>query len=730
MPNNYTVTTNSATAEAGAQVDITLPKLELIITADAGYTVTAGDFSIGDALPSEVDSVNIFQDGLVVQVDVYFAASFIMPAADVDLPIDIDGAAALTQYSVAGTYEIETSNTDQSNAPAVAYSGSGDLGEQITLFTLTFVADADHAFDVLPQALVYLTNAFPNSYEITYVDQTSTHEGETKVDERAYTVKYTLGAETTTGDTLKFTANAAEQLVIGEGGLEKYYSYRFQDFDVQDVDGDYYTDRSAQMHILQIFGDVGALVTVDWDDGGGSSNLYTNEEITFAGGYLKLPIEFPVVGVDTDYDITLSGDISASFLQPNPIIVHADAGTTVVFSHDALAGYTIVRTGDYTFTRIPGPVPVIDFPNYQINATFTITADDGSDIAFLRTPTWGDISNTDQATNGGTEFLFTPSLVNTGNGTDTVTVQVTGTITKFGTGDISCDISFVNLFNANPIAVDDTATCELGEQILIDVLSNDSDNDGHTLAPVIVTQPTYGTATIVGTQIRYTHDGTENYADSFTYQASDGYSVSNTATVDIVVGIAPGDSLELSATDGIFYIPVVIGDGAGEFTVHFDAGSTADRIELVYDNNIVADSLFIGDYLTDGSRAGSITTIEGTTALNIYDYVGSGGDGTDTGQTNAWQLRTLASVVAYADPDDIAPTGNVRGVTSNYGDQVGVGNLVYTSVGDVVGTTGLDSADGNASISYTKASGGETVIYIKVTGIAGTGWSIYQTSFA
>lgn len=307
---------------------------------------------------------------------------------------------------------------------------------------------------------------------------------------------------------------------------------------------------------------------------------------------------------------------------------------------------------------------------------------------------------------------------------------MTGTVTKFGDTDISCDISFVDLFNINPVAVDDTATCDLGEQIDIDVLSNDSDSDGHTLAPVIVTQPTYGTAVVVGTQIRYTHDGTENYADSFTYQASDGYSVSNTATVDIVVGIAPGDSLELSATDGVFYIPVVIGDGAGDFTVHFDAGSTADRIELIYEGDVVADSLFIGDYLTDGSRAGSIVTIEGTTELDIFDYVGSGGDGTDYGQTSAWQLRTLASAVSYADPDDIAPTGNVRGVTSNYGNQVGVGDLVYTSVADVVGTTGLDSADGNASISYTKASGGESTIYIKVTGVAGTGWSIYQTDFS
>lgn len=724
---NYTVTSTQLTANVGDQVNLTTPTVTLTITADPGYTVTDTDFSIGDPLPSEITSAVFSQNGDVVECLLTLDNSFIMPASNVDLAVDIDGAAALIQYSVAGTYSIITNNTNQSTNPAIVYSGSGGLGEEITLFTLTFTADVDHAFDIIPTATVSILNAFPDSYNITYVDTTATYEGETKITQRVYTVKYTLGAETTTGDTLSFVANAKQQLVVT---ATKYYSYIFQDFEVIDGDGDYFTDRSAQMHLLQIFGDVGAQVTVDWTaNGGPSTNLYTNELITDSG-YVKLPIEFPVVGVDTEYAITLSGDISVSFVQPNPIIVHANVGTEVIFTNDPLTGYTITRTGDFTFSRIPGPVPLIEFPNYEINATFEVTADDGSDITMLRTITWNDISLKDPATNGGTEFLYSPSIVATGNGTDTITIQVTGTVTKFGTTDISPSLNLTGVFNTNPVAINDTATCSKGGDVTIDVLVNDTDANGHTLTPVIITQPTYGTVVKVGNQLKYTHNGTENYVDSFTYAANDGYINSNIATVDIAVGIAPGDSLELSATDGVFYIPVVVGDGAGTFTVHFDAGSTADRIELLYEGNIVADSLFIGDFLTDGNRATSITTIEGTTSLNEFDYVGAGGNGTTYGKTAAWQLRTLNSSVSYADPADIAPTGNVRGVTSNYGGQVGVGDLVYTSVADVVGTTGLDSADGNASISYTKASGGASTIYIKVTGIAGTGWSIYQTDFS
>jgi len=729
--NNYTVTSTSIEADAGTQVNLTTPTVTLTITADTGYTVTDTDFSIGDALPSEITSAVFSQNGDVVECLLTIDNSFIMPSADVDLAIDIDGAAVWTGLTIAGTYDLTTANTNLITASGTAYSGSGVEGEEVTLFTLTLTADATNYFKVDPQSIVSTLNDYPDNYTITRADTTTTVDGVALLTQVIWTVKYTFPSESVSGDTLNFTANAEEYLVIGEGGLEKYYSYDFKEFDrPQALNGDYFIGYGADQKLLRIFGDVGAEITVDWTaNGGASSNLYTLEPITFAGGYIKLPIDFPVVVTDTDYLITLSGDISASFIQPNPIRVFANAGTTVTLSHNPLAGYTIVRSGVYTHSIIPGEINPGDQQSSELNTIFTITKDDGTDIALLRTPLWTDISNTDPTTNGGTSFLAPPGLIVTGSGTDTIIIEVNATITAFGSSDITCYLDLSAIFNSNPVAVDDTATVDMGGNVLIDVLANDTDANGHTLSPVIITQPTYGTVTKVGTQLRYTHNGTENYIDSFTYAANDGYINSNIATVDIVVGVAPGDSLELSATDGIFYIPVVLGDAGGEFTVHFDAGSTADRIELIYDGNIVADSLFIGDNLIGGTRTAAVAAIEATTSLNSYDYVGSGGDGLTYGQTAAWNLRIASNVVAYVDPDDIAPEGNVRGVTSNYGDQVGVGDLVYTSVVDAVGTTGLDSADGNASISLIKASGTPNTAVIKITGIAGTGWSIYQTSF-
>ena len=724
---NYTVTSTSITADTGTQVNLTTPTVTLTITADPGYLVTHTDFTVGDVLPSEVTSAVFSQNGAVVECLLTLDNSFIMPSADVNLPIDIDGFATLIQYFVAGTYEIASSNTNLASNTSIPYSGAGNVGDVLTLFTLTFTADADHIFEVDPAYTVYLTNTLPLNYSITRVD---TLDGNNKLIQVVYTVKYTLTALFVAGERLKFEAQAIEILNIT---TPEYYSYIFRDFDgaaEQNTLGEYFMDYAVSMHLLQVFGDVGAAVTITMtsDADGIPVVLYNAVTIDNPVGYRKFEIDFPLVTVDTVYTIALSGDIDAGFVQANPIIVYAGAGNSWTIDNNALTDYTVVRSGKFSLSGFS----VIDFDeqiNYSFFAKFEVTKDDGSKIKLLRTPSWDDISNLDPALNGGTVVSHAPSLSVTGDGTTTITIEVIGAVTTFGNSDVISYLSLTGLFNQNPVAADDFVNVDKGGVVSIDALANDTDADGHDLTLFISTQPLHGTAVLKPDgNIKYTHDGSENYTDSFEYVAQDGYIASNVATVHIGVGLAAGDSLQLSATDGIFNVPVIVGEAGGEFTVHFDAGAIPDRVQLIYEGNIVADTLFIGDDLTDAGRAAAVAVIEGTTSLNSFDYVGSGGNGTSFGKTAAWQLETAGNTVSYTEAVDIAPTGNVRGVTSNYGNQVGVGDLVYTSDTDVVGTTGLDSADGNASVSYVKASGGSSTITVKVTGIAGTGWSIYQTS--
>ncbi len=86
------------------------------------------------------------------------------------------------------------------------------------------------------------------------------------------------------------------------------------------------------------------------------------------------------------------------------------------------------------------------------------------------------------------------------------------------------------------------------------LLANDSDIDGMSFGPVVaikVSDPSYGTVLINsdGTFI-YTHNGTENFIDSFTYKTNDGVQDGNTVTVNITIN-ALNDNAPVTLKDSI-----------------------------------------------------------------------------------------------------------------------------------------------------------------------------------
>ncbi|MEZ4862378.1 MAG: choice-of-anchor D domain-containing protein [Caldilineaceae bacterium] len=95
----------------------------------------------------------------------------------------------------------------------------------------------------------------------------------------------------------------------------------------------------------------------------------------------------------------------------------------------------------------------------------------------------------------------------------------------------------INNINDAPVAVDDpdnlTAAIFVGGQsIVIDVLANDTDEDGDALTVASITQPASGTAVNNNNNVSFTAPNA-NSSSSFTYQASDGALTSNSATVNV-----------------------------------------------------------------------------------------------------------------------------------------------------------------------------------------------------
>jgi VCBS repeat-containing protein len=112
-------------------------------------------------------------------------------------------------------------------------------------------------------------------------------------------------------------------------------------------------------------------------------------------------------------------------------------------------------------------------------------------------------------------------------------------------GSATSNLATVNItvtpVNDVPVANNDNATVAEGGTINMaapGVLANDIDPDGPAaLTAILVSGPAHASSFALNPNGSYTyvHDGSETTSDSFTYQASDGVAISNTATVSITI---------------------------------------------------------------------------------------------------------------------------------------------------------------------------------------------------
>jgi hypothetical protein len=313
---------------------------------------------------------------------------------------------------------------------------------------------------------------------------------------------------------------------------------------------------------------------------------------------------------------------------------------------------------------------------------------------------------------------------------DSFTYYVTDGTDLSNTATVIIDI----VQNEAPVANNDTASVFVGEAVIIAVLNNDTDADGDTLTPSIVSNPQYGTVVVNndGT-ISYTHDGSSEALDSFTYYVSDGTLNSNTATVNIGIGISAGESISASGNTGVYLVPFIIGTEAGELIAHFNAQNVPDRFQILFDTSgvsndladmeVVADSLFVGDNVATSSNTPPIGT---QSNLDLFTYNGSSFDTTETG-TQSFYITD--SVVASSEDyrTDAIPNGDSQNNSGSA--QIGAQNKVYMSSSDTVGVEGLRHSDGNIALTFNKSASTSYRAYLRVYGTQSTGWDLFQTEF-
>ena len=228
------------------------------------------------------------------------------------------------------------------------------------------------------------------------------------------------------------------------------------------------------------------------------------------------------------------------------------------------------------------------------------------------------------------------------NGADTITFS-TSDQGNTGSGGAKIDTDTIGVtvdpVNDAPVAVGDSDSTTEDNPVTTSVLGNDSDVDGDTLTPSIVSNGTNGTAAVnVGGTITYTPNANFDGSDSYTYKVNDGALDSNTVTVNITVGAindAPVNSVPGTQTINEDSNLVLSGGNAPSFD-DVDVGGSDATVTLKVTSGT----------LTLGSTPGTLTSVTGN------------GTGTVVVTGTKSDINTALAGLTYN------PTGNFNGTDS------------------------------------------------------------------
>ncbi|MEB8432155.1 Ig-like domain-containing protein [Cocleimonas sp. KMM 6892] len=364
----------------------------------------------------------------------------------------------------------------------------------------------------------------------------------------------------------------------------------------------------------------------------------------------------------------------------------------------ATATETITITGS-TSPSNSSPVATDDNATTPVNQAVTLTTlsnDTDPDGDALT------ISNVSNPQNGtavirGGEIIYTPDTDFVGTETFTYTISdgngntATATETVIVTGP----------GNAIPNAVNDASKVACNGDVVINVLSNDTDTDGNTLSVSSFTQPANGSVTqgSNGTLI-YTSNGAAcDIDDKFTYTVSDGNGGSDTATVTVVVDPAANSA------------PVAVDDNK----------TTLQNTPVSF-NSLTNDSDPENDTLTItavGSPSHGSAEISGNQIIYTPDngYVGQDSFSytISDGKGNTATATETVTITAVVEPNKM-PIAKDDSVTTNQDTPVTLNTLSNDS--DPDGDTLTITSVGNPSNGKAVING-DKIVYTPEAGFVG-----------
>ncbi|MBF2077786.1 MAG: tandem-95 repeat protein, partial [Synechococcales cyanobacterium T60_A2020_003] len=289
---------------------------------------------------------------------------------------------------------------------------------------------------------------------------------------------------------------------------------------------------------------------------------------------------------------------------------------------------------------------------------------------------------------------------------------------------------------ADSIAVNQSGTSTLLVSGESSVLTNDTLGESDTLTAILVNAPQYGSLVLNndGT-FSYTHDGSDNFDDSFTYQVTDGLNTSDPVTVAIAItpfnkppiNVVPGQQITAPNTS-IFFTE---SNGNPLRVTDPDAGATPIQVRLKISagtlslSGVAGLTLVIGDGVRDPEIVirGTIDSInialDGLSFTPARDFIGtarltiSTDDLGNTGVGGSLVDSDIVDIIVGTASDlNDPPVNTVPGTQTTPQTQ----DLVFNAGnGNTLSISDPDAGNGTMQVQLSVTSGGLSLS--KLTGL-------------
>ncbi|ENG5982338.1 M6 family metalloprotease domain-containing protein [Vibrio sp. 1641] len=268
-----------------------------------------------------------------------------------------------------------------------------------------------------------------------------------------------------------------------------------------------------------------------------SDSLQTNKNTP-----IKLNLmdnDFMAVGYQFNVDIVQKpehGTISGNQYQPEANFVGLDTFQYRLLSVDGAYSSSIVNVLVEVLGSNEAPVAVIDVDNKDMTVGQRVTlsalnsTDADGDVLSYK---WEQLAGTSVSLGNATSVSTSFTVPQGAKAGEVLTFRLTVTDPSNETSSATVDLT---MKNAAPVTLVDTATVAVGESILIDAASNDSDVNGDKLVVESVQNVTgVGSASVENGKIRFQAPDSPTDGIKLQYTVSDGHGA--TATGEVIVTV-------------------------------------------------------------------------------------------------------------------------------------------------------------------------------------------------